>query len=157
MLRKQVEQVLCQSYDKLYRLAYSYVQNEADALDIVQESAYKVIRQYRQVKEHAFLSTWIYRIVIHTSLDVLRKRKKENLLPMDVEPEYEAHYEDMDVMQALATLEEKDRTVLVLRYFEEWKIADIAKLLEENQSTIKSRLYRALKKCKIVLTEEGAE
>ena len=54
----QTEQVLIEKYDRLYRLAYSYVYNEDDALDIVQESACKAIRDCGQVKNTDFLSSF---------------------------------------------------------------------------------------------------
>lgn len=77
-ITKQTEQILIDGYERFYRLAYSYVQNREDALDVVQESACKAIRDCGQVKNTDFLSTWIYRIVINTSLDLLRKIKRKS-------------------------------------------------------------------------------
>ena len=58
----QTEQVLIEKYDRLYRLAYSYVYNEDDALDIVQESACKAICQCNSLKDPSKLYSWICRI-----------------------------------------------------------------------------------------------
>ena len=108
----QTEQVLIEKYDRLYRLAYSYVYNEDDALDIVQESACKAIRDCGQVKNTDFLSTWIYRIVINTSLDLLRKNKKE--IPAEEMPEipWEDKYQELDLKTALKHLDEKKKICL---------------------------------------------
>ena len=51
-------------------------------------------------------------------------------------------------------LEERERTIVILKYFEEWKIDDIADLLKENPNTVKSILYRSLKKLKIKMSRE---
>lgn len=72
---KQTEDLLLSQYSRYYRLAYSYVHNEQDALDIVQESAYKAMRDCRSVQNDAYLGTWLYRIVINTALEFLRKHK----------------------------------------------------------------------------------
>ena len=60
-----VERALTEGYEKYYRLAYSYVHNEADALDIVQEAAYKAILKSDSLKEPQYVETWVYRIVIN--------------------------------------------------------------------------------------------
>ena len=53
-----VERALTEGYEKYYRLAYSYVHNEADALDIVQEAAYKAILKSDSLKEPQYVETW---------------------------------------------------------------------------------------------------
>ena len=58
----------------------------------------------------------------------------------------EDRYEDTDIMVALDTLEEKERKVIMLKVFEEWTIREIADCLHENPNTVKSMLYRGLKK-----------
>ena len=63
-IEKQAERLLLDNYDKYYRLAFSYMKNEEDALDVVQESAYKVMKGCRNVKQPEYLGSWIYRIVI---------------------------------------------------------------------------------------------
>ena len=77
-LEAEAEKILLTNYEKYYRLAYSYVNNEQDALDIVQESAYKVMKDISKVREPDYLSTWIYRVVMNTAVDFLRKRQKES-------------------------------------------------------------------------------
>ena len=75
----QTEQVLIEKYDRLYRLAYSYVYNEDDALDIVQESACKAICQCNSLKDPSKLYSWICRIVVNTTMDLLRSKKKTKI------------------------------------------------------------------------------
>ena len=137
------ERILTDNYEKYYRLAYSYMRNEDDALDVVQESAYRAIRDCGKVKNKDYLSTWIYRIVVNTSLDMLRRKKKETPT--------EDHYQDLDLKQMINRLDDKSRTVIILRYFEDLKLEDIADIVGENLNTVKARLYRTLKKLRLEL------
>ncbi len=146
-----VEQLLLDNYETYYRLAFSYVRQEQDALDIVQESAYKAIKDCRKVKNPQYLSTWLYRIVINTALDLIRKRRKEELSDTMPEAVWEDRYGDVDLKYMLEQLDERSRTVVILRYFEDMKLEDIAKILDENLNTVKARLYRTLKKLRLDL------
>lgn len=152
-MRKLVEQKFLSDYEKYYRLAFSYVRNENDAMDIVQESAYKVMKEYKNLKKEEYLNTWIYRIVMNTALDFIRKRKKEVVGLEDYAESYEDVYIDFDVMDSLNRLDEKERAIIILRFFEDQKLDDIAEITGDNISTVKSKLYRALKKLKIELDD----
>ena len=100
----QTEQVLIEKYDRLYRLAYSYVYNEDDALDIVQESACKAICQCNSLKDPSKLYSWICRIVVNTTMDLLRSRKKEDLPGELPEQASEDVYQETDLKNALESL-----------------------------------------------------
>jgi RNA polymerase sigma-70 factor (ECF subfamily) len=153
-IEEEAERMLIDNYDKYYRLAYSYVKNEQDALDIVQESAYRVIKDLDQLKERNYLSTWIYRIVINNAIDSLRKKKRETVSLLEVELIHEDQYQEEDPLALLTTLEDKDRAIVILKYLEDWKLEEISEIMEMNISTVKSRLYRALKKLKVILEPE---
>lgn len=152
-MQQQVEQELLASYESLYRLAFTYVKNESDAMDVVQESAYKAIRNAASIRNNSYIRTWLWRIVINTSLEVLRGKQRETFLEVPQEQGKEDIYPDFDTIDALDVLNEKERAVIVLRYFEERKLQEIADVLDENLNTVKSILYRSLKKMKIKLTE----
>ncbi|MCI8483958.1 MAG: sigma-70 family RNA polymerase sigma factor [Lachnospiraceae bacterium] len=152
-IQQMVEQELLSSYEALYRLAYTYVKNESDAMDVVQESAYKAIKNAASLKKKAHIKTWIFRIVINTSIELLRQRQREVFWEAPEEYGKEDVYLDFDTIDALDVLNEKERAVIVLRYFEDQKLQEIADILEENLNTTKSILYRSLKKLKLTLTE----
>lgn len=57
----------------------------------------------------------------------------------------EDHYQDLDLKQMINRLDDKSRTVIILRYFEDLKLEDIADIVGENLNTVKARLYRTLK------------
>lgn len=151
----ETERVLLENYDKYYRLAYSYMKSEQDALDVVQESAYKAIRDCGQVKEQRYIGTWLYRIVVNTALDALRRRGREVALEEWQENSWQPSYAGLELWEILDRLDEKERTVVVLRYFHDLKLEDIAGILGENVNTVKARLYRTLKKMRMELEPEA--
>lgn len=150
---QKVEQVLLENYNRYYRLAYSYVHNEADAEDIVQNAAYKAILNSDKLKQEAYTSTWVYRIVLNEIYRVLAQKPTVSIDDAYVEQGKEDSYENLDLWRALELLDKEDKAVIELRYFEDMKFSDIAEVLQENVNTIKSRLYRALKKLKLELAE----
>ena len=117
---------------------------------MVQESAYKAIRDCNKVENPNYISTWIYRIVVNTSIDLLRKRQKNESIvgKLDEDVSYEDSYSNPDLKAALEQLDESEKTVIVLRYFEDLKLDDIARITDSNLNTVKARLYRGLKKLK---------
>lgn len=150
-----VEEILCEKYNSYFRLAYSYTKNEDDAADVVQEGAYKAIRFSDSLKKTEYAETWIYRIMLNEIFRLLKERKE---VPTEMEEMQmqaaEDAYEDIDLQAAIEAMNPQDRAVIQLRYFEDMPLVEIAKVLEENLSTVKSRLYRGLKKLRLELVEE---
>lgn len=154
-----IERILLENYDQYYRLAYRYAHNEADAFDIVQNGACKAIKSSHTLKEPAYAQTWIYRIILNECFQYLKQPKHLSYEAMKEENGIDAgitedHYTDVDLQRALNVLPDKDRAVIILKYFEDRKISEIADILEENVNTIKSRLYRSMKKLQVILSDE---
>lgn len=151
-----VHQALIDNYDRYFRLAYSYVRNETDAMDIVQEGAYRAILKCGSIRQKEFVETWIYRVMIRTALNFLKKKKQEQDFSelSDIVEGTEDHYENVDLKNAIRQLGEPAGTIIRLRFFEELPISQIAEILKENENTIKSRLYRSLKSLKKIMERE---
>lgn len=150
---QKIEQILLDNYDKYYHLALSYVHNEQDAGDIVQNGAYRAIRYSDSLKQEQYAATWIYRIMLHEIFSFLKKENPVSMNEVNIEQGKDDQYEDFDLLRALETLSKEDKAVIELKYFEDLKLTDIAEILGENVSTVKSRLYRALKKLRLELAD----
>lgn len=144
--------------ENVYRLAYSYVRNSEDALDIVQESIHKAISSLEHMDDPSFLKSWFYRIVVNTSIDFLRKHKKIQVVDDETMELFsqgtEDIYHNIDLNRALDALPDKYRIIIILRFFEDLKIDEIAKVLHENTNTIKTRLYKALGMLREILKDD---
>lgn len=158
-LRKEVEGYLLVNQQSLYRLAYSYVKNQEDALDIVQESILKAISSVDSLAKSQSIKTWVYRIVVNTSLDSLRKQKRLGLMDEEVLSRYDLrteidNYPNLDLAKALEQLPHDDRSRIILRYYEDLRIEDVADILNENVNTAKTRLYSTLRKLRLQMEDE---
>ncbi len=152
-IQKRVEEQILDSYEALYRLAFTYVHQEEDALDIVQESVYRAMKSAGQVKEERYIRTWLWRITMNTAIDFIRKNRRETVVEEIRETGTQDQYQDFDTVEALEVLSEKEKAVVVLRFFEDRQIQEVAEILNENINTVKTILYRSLRKLKVELTK----
>lgn len=152
---KLIEQTLLTNYDKYYRLAKSYTHSSDDALDIVQNGAYRAIKSGKKLKNETFVETWIYRIMLNEIFRFCKTNRNILFVPQDMTPEtgHEDTYENFDLQVALDRLDPKDKSVVILKYFEDMKLSEIALALGEKENTVKSRLYRSLEKLKLQLED----
>lgn len=147
--------------ENFYRLAYSYVKNKEDALDIVQDSIQKALRSSDKLQDINHLKSWFYKIVVNTSLDHLRKMKRVNIIDAET-LEYisigkEDNYENIDLDRAVKHLPPEYQTIIILRFFEDLKITEVAEVLNENTNTVKTRLYKALEILRIEMQDYNLE
>lgn len=142
--------------ESIYRLAFSYTKNEQDALDIVQDSIQKGWLALEKLTNTEQMKSWFYTILVRSAIDFLRKHNRVILVGDEVLEQLPEHdiYENLDLQQALQQLPLQLREVIILRYFEDLKIEDVAHILTLPLSTTKSRLYKALKLLKIELEQE---
>lgn len=143
--------------EHIYKIAYSYVNNVDDALDIVQDVIYKALTSIDTLKNPQYFNTWLTRITINCSINHLRKSKK--VVYMDesniegVDTNLNNREEIMDLRRELEKLDVKYKTVIILKYFEDMTLNEISQVLNLPISTVKTHLYRALEKLKINLKE----
>ena len=153
-----VQECLIRNYKKYYRVAYSYVFQEQDAMDIVQEAACRAILKSDSLKQPEYVDTWICRIVMNEAVRFLAQYRGRTVAMEEIPEEgVSDHIEDVDLQVALGKLDESERVIVVLKYFEEEKLGTIARILDMNVNTVKSRLYRALEKLREYMETGGTE
>lgn len=143
---------LFQKYENdIYRVAFVYVKNQNDALDVVQETAYQSFKSIKNLKEPKYFKTWLIRIAINCALDLLRKQK--NILPLNSEFENflagdfnEDIFEEITLNELIECLNEDEKSVIILRFYDDLTIKEVSKTLEIPLGTTKTILYRALNK-----------
>lgn len=155
-----IEKILIVNYEKYYRLAYGYVHNEADAMDIVQEGAYKAILKSDTLRETAFAATWVYRIMLNEVFQFCRENTKKKSrecaesagLGEPAASESMAYMDFLELYDALGDLETNERMILEMKYFDGLKLWEVAEKLNINENTVKSRLYRAIGKLRAAMS-----
>ncbi|MBE4909758.1 sigma-70 family RNA polymerase sigma factor [Bacillus luteolus] len=143
---------LFQMYEvDLYKTAFVYLKNKEEALDAVQETAYRSFKSINNLKEPKYFKTWIIRIVISCSMDILRKRQKVVYLY----PEYEETVKDTEeddiplsltLKDLVENLNHQEKGVIVLRFYYDYTLKEIAEIQDLPLGTVKTILYRSLKK-----------
>lgn len=137
---------------QMYKMAYSYLRNEDDAVEALQEVTFRAYRALKKIKNPDFFSTWLIRILLNHCMDVQKSKKRMVVDVGKIEQTvvYQNH-ESIEIEQALKEMETKQRELLELKYFHELKITEIAELWQCPEGTVKTRLYKALKilKCKL--------
>lgn len=154
------EQLIALMREKLYRTAYSYVRNEQDALDIYQESIYKAYTTLKTLKNPNSFPGWIIKIVVYKSIDFIRKDSRKFTSGDEKFFAEIAGNQDMeniayslDVKEAIDTLDAKYKTIMWLRFYHDFTVKEIAKMLGCPEGTVKSYINRAKKELKPVLRE----
>ncbi|WP_179295664.1 RNA polymerase sigma factor [Bacillus sp. FJAT-45350] len=140
-----------QKYEQdIYRMAYVYVKNKHDALDVVQEVAYRSFAKIETLKNPEYFKTWLMKITISCSIDCIRKNQKV----VQLKPEYEefipSESEDIplsiSLQHLLESLNEDEKGVIILRFYKGYSFKEISELLNIPLGTAKTILYRSLEK-----------
>lgn len=150
---------------RVFALAFDLSGNAQEAEDLSQEAFIKVFRGIGNFRGEAQLSSWLYRIVVNLALN--RRRKKalsemelwdnfegdeqhrahaSNAADADPEQVTEARFMRMHLRRALAKLSEQQRTIFVLRHDNDMPLQQISAVLKLSEGTVKSQLFRALRK-----------
>lgn len=145
------EQLLIIHSDRLYRTAYLYVRNREDALDVIQETAYKAFSSISHLRNESFFLTWITKILIHCAYDVLKK--KRNLVALEDEGFLQRcnTEEKLDLIEAIKKLPEKTQTSIILFYYYNMNLKEIAQIIEAPENTVKTYLSRGKKQLRKLL------
>ncbi|MDR9852384.1 sigma-70 family RNA polymerase sigma factor [Paenibacillus sp. VCA1] len=142
---------------KLYGIAYSYLGHEADALEAVQEAVCRAWMNYGKLKDPSAFQAWLIRILIRCCIDEQKRRKR--LLPLNVEREERAAEmisdSRLDLHQAMQRLRPKYRHVLTLKYYQDMTLAEIAKVLDKPEGTVKTWLHQGLKQLRGKMSAGG--
>ena len=160
-----IETLVRQFEADVFRLALSIVGDTAEANEITQETFIAMLRSLSSYEERKSFKAWLYTIALNQSRSHLRKRKtleklrdalsaifrietQRILSPEDTLIQSE---QEKILWDHLNTMDERFRTVVVLRYFHELSIAEISEILSVNEGTIHSRLHTARERLKQAL------
>lgn len=143
----------------IYRSAYRITGNAADADDVVQETFLRAYRAAASFDARATFTTWLHRIAINCSLDLIDSRKRRDgrisdgedlalVASTDASPDRVALGAEMQraIAAAMAGLTGNERTAFVLRHFEGMPLEEIGQILGTRLNATKNTVFRAVKK-----------
>jgi len=162
---------------KVYAVALGMLKDKEEAMDVSQEAFVKVYKYLDHFKGDASFYTWLYRITVNICIDFIRKRNSaggeavefDETLPMDVSeahigalgsrlgtnPQKSALRRELaeKIQEALATVPEKHRAILLLREIEGMSYEDLSRTLDIPKGTVMSRLFHARAKVQKILSQ----
>ncbi|MWV42490.1 sigma-70 family RNA polymerase sigma factor [Paenibacillus sp. HJL G12] len=128
----------------MYGMAKSMLHRDEDVADALQESILKSYKSLPSLREPKFFKTWMFRIVINECNNILKQRSSTDMVA-EVPPTVARvdEYNSVDLREIVDRLEEPQRMVVVLHYYEDIPLRQVAKLLNISESAAKMRLHRA--------------
>ena len=153
----------------LFRLAYRMTGNEQDAEDVVQDSLLRAYRQLKNFDERATFRTWLYRITVNCSIDLVRSRKRRLESAGGADPDLDDPIQSLPataptpdrlamsteargrIETAMQKLSASERTAFVLRHFEGMCIDDVSRVLGCEPGAAKHSVFRAVRKLRRAL------
>ena len=154
------EQLMERYQNQVYRIAYSYTRNKEQSLDITQNVFIKVYENLHKFRGDSQFKTWLLRITSNESQNWIKKnlryQREEDLEPLlsrdqaglNQEDELLARENRTLLLHSLYELNTRYRLVVVLRYFENYSIKEIAEVLHCSDGMVKNILFRSLQKMK---------
>ena len=139
----------------MYKVARSYLHNDADAADAVSETVLACFEKLDTLRQPQYFRTWLVRILIRKCQDMLREWKRSVPLEEIAEAgQEEPGHARVEFLALLDSLDEKYRTVLLLYYGEGFSVGEIAQAMGLKVDTVKTRLKRARAGFKMVYEAE---
>ena len=139
----------------LYRVAASYLHGESDRLDAVSEAITRAWEKRHTLRDERLFRTWITRILIRECVNIQRRQKRS--VPVDALPEAESEPEDERIAglrEALAQLPQRQRTMTVLHYMEEYDVREVARIMGTTKNAVCAGLSRARARLRTLMGEE---
>lgn len=145
---------------KLYKTGMSILKNDDDTCDAIQETLMSIFKNLYTLNQLEYFQTWAVRIMINKCYDIIRKNKQISNLNEKAGFELDTYYEEYanlsEMEKILNQIDVSLKTVVVLYYYDELSVSEIAESLQIPPGTVKSRLSRAREKLyEIIKKEEG--
>lgn len=126
----------------MYKTAGAILINDEDIADAISETILACWENMHSLKEDRFFKTWMTRILVNKCNDIIRKKQYYLDYDMPEEPYNDTGFENAEWKEALSTISEKYRLVMVLYYIEGFSTGDISGILDIPEGTVRSRLAR---------------
>ena len=141
---------------RLFLIALSFTRSRADAEDILQNVFLKLWQNKKVFESAEHMDKWLTRVCLNESRNLLRSPFRSRVTELEEAADIQIFDSprDGDLFRAVMSLQEKERTVIHLFYYEDLSVAEIAKTLRISPSAVKTRLNRARNKLKEALGDE---
>jgi len=159
---QQLEQLMNEYGDAIFRMCYLYLKDYHLAEDATQDTFINTMKSYDSFQYKSSEKTWITRIAINYCKNIIRTQwfrnarnsYEENMSNEEISPIVDLLERD-SISKAIMKLNENDRKIIILYYYQELSMKEIADIIGKSENTTIQRLNRARKKLKNILVEVG--
>lgn len=156
MTNSELERYVRLYHKSVYRLAFSYVKNEAEAEDICQDAFCRLLDCEEKFSADENCRAWLFRVAINLSKNLLKSKRYSHIeLDEKIPAAHEFSDEETELWETVAKLPPKYRAVIHLHYYEGFSVKEIAEMTGSAVSTVTTRLARARDKLRKMLLKEG--
>lgn len=146
---------------KLYKVAIAILKNDDDACDAIQEALLSSYKNLDSLKNKNYFLTWLTRILINKCYEIINKNKRNNnITEFTTENDlkyYDTYKIESRVESTLNKIDSDLREIVILYYYNQYTVQEIADILGIHLGTVKSRLFRARKQIGEIIKEEEGE
>ena len=146
-----------QEYERVARTVYLVVRDAGRAEDLAQEAFVRLYLRWATVSRYERPGAWVRRVAIRLAVRDARRERLRSLVERQGRSPVEYHGPDADVLRAVATLPVRQRAAVVLYYFEDLPVAEVARTLGMSESAVKVSLHRARRALAVLLGEEVSD
>ncbi|MFN2525827.1 MAG: RNA polymerase sigma factor [Actinomycetota bacterium] len=140
-------------YPRVLRTVFLVVGDRESARDVTQEAFIRLFRHWKRVSTYDRPEAWVRHVAVRLGIQLVRRRRLQELLTPIAEPEHIVDPVIWDVQQAVKELPAMQRATVALFYFEDRPSAEIARILDCSESTVRVHLHKARRKLAAVLKE----
>lgn len=154
--RRDYEAVFRATFASVVRTVHLIVHDRAVAEEIAQDAFVKLLQKWSTVAGYERPEAWVRKVAVRMSIRHVHRERSRPLRETKAQPRepVEAPLPDPDLVRAVRELAAMQRAVVVLFYWEDRPVADIARILEVSESTVKQHLHRARARLAALLGEE---
>lgn len=146
------------SKERLYRIALAYLRSEHEALEAIQETTCRAYQHIGKLKQPEYWETWLVRILLNACADEHRRKNRpaSGWAGDSAAGSSFAHSSEirLDLGTAVDGLPREQKEIVILKYYQQFTLSEIAVLLECPEGTVKTRLHKALRALRAVIGKE---
>lgn len=146
--KEELADLIFENKESMYRLAYTIVENDADAQDAI----VKAFGNIQRLRKKTSAKSWLMQILVNSAHDIVRKRSKWKIVEKQLDDTAVTEaFESDEMLPIVMELKEEFREIIILYYYEEFSVGEISRMLKIPTGTVKSRLARGRDKLSTIL------
>ena len=144
-------------YNMLFVIAYKYTRDTFNSEDAVQDTFLKLYRAHKGFESEEHIKNWLIRVTINECINIVKKNRKILLIDQEyinnLPDTSDADEKNEEIWHCVCKLKESYKTIIILYYYDNYSIKEIASILNVSEGNVKMRLSRGREKLRKIIEE----